>query len=75
MSDDDNILEFKQIPEPYMTFPDPPINVTFSDTDGTAVGRFEYNQATGKWTFEGDMEESAKKFIHFLTEVVGPQGA
>lgn len=72
---DDNVLEFAKIEKPILTFTPAPVNVTFTDPDGTVVGKFEYNQATGKWAFEGDMEESAKKFIHFLTEVVGPQGA
>jgi hypothetical protein len=72
---DDNVLEFREKPEPYLTYTPVPVNVTFTDPDGTTVGKFEYNRDTGKWTFEGDMEESAKKFIHFLTEVVGPQGA
>ena len=67
---DDNILTFKN-PDPPEPVGQPPINVTFTDPDGTIVGTFEFNKDTRKWHFEGDMEESARKFIHFLTEVVG----
>jgi hypothetical protein len=72
---DENVLKFEKPEGPVLTLRNPPVNVTFTQHDGTVVGVFEYNEAKRKWTFEGDMEESAKKFIHFLTEVVNPPGA
>lgn len=70
MMSDDNIIDFPIKTEA----PDlPPVNLTFTAPDGTIVGQFLYHQSTGKWTFEGDMEESAQKFINFLTNVMNPQ--
>ena len=64
---DDNVLEF-QLPEntSQLTLKNPPVNVTFTNPDGSIVGMFQYNNDTRKWTFEGDMEESAQKFMDFL---------
>lgn len=79
--DDDNVLEFKapkigEIAGPSQLVGEtPPINVTFTDHDGTVVGAFTFDRDTRKWAFEGDMEKSAEKFIHFLTQVVLPPGA
>lgn len=69
---DDNVIPLKT---PVLTRPHPPVNITFTRPDGGVVGVFEFNEQTGKWMFEGDMEESAEKFIHFLTEVINPPGA
>lgn len=69
MSDEDGkVLKFRPAtpPEPALTIGPPPVNVTFTNPDGTIVGQFQYNNDTRKWSFEGDMDESAQKFMDFL---------
>jgi len=62
---DDNVIEFAKPAAPVLGSL-PPVNVTFTNPDGTIVGMFQYSNDTRKWSFEGDMDESAEKFMGFL---------
>lgn len=69
----DNILEFPKDGEPILQMEPQPINIVFTSHDGEKVGEFIYDRETRKWSFEGDVEESARKFLHFLHQISGEQ--
>lgn len=66
----DNVLQFEQ-PQAVMTMTPQPINITFTSDEGEKVGEFLYDRETRKWSFEGDVEESARKFLNFLNSISG----
>jgi hypothetical protein len=68
-----NVVPFAtQEPVPLSTCPEEaPINITFCNNAGDWCGEFIYDRETRKWSFNGEVEESARQFLDFLSSISG----
>ena len=64
----DTVLPFPELMGK-LTQEQSPVVVTFTDNTGEAVGEFKYDRKKRQWSFQGDCDASATRFMNFLMDL------